>query len=323
MKQPLALTWEDQIRLLEKRGLIVKADDVEKIKHISYYRIKEFAKPLEIKQQDGEEQDILYDNIEFAEVLARYYQDKNLRIYLLHVIEKIEVSIKTKISFVLGDRYGAFGYLNFSSWANRNKFTKYDIEKRQFRIKKNLLNTVRKSQLTELQKSINLDLDGFPTVWLAIDLLMFGDIVSILTIMSEKNIKQICQYYSCTPEELVSWLKCLNFIRNVCAHNSNVLDIQITTKPKLRSEWRNYIDTVIIKHNVTKPSNKLSVIIAIVVYLVNTINSKYQWRNIQSSLKALCKEDDSRAKLLGFKDYDSVKAMINGIKCTTFTNSKK
>lgn len=48
MKQPLALTWEDQIRLLEKRGLIVKADDVEKIKHISYYRIKEFAKPLEI-----------------------------------------------------------------------------------------------------------------------------------------------------------------------------------------------------------------------------------------------------------------------------------
>ncbi len=118
-------------------------------------------------------------------------------------------------------------------------------------------------------------------------------------------------------------LKCLNFIRNVCAHNSNVLDIQITTKPKLRSEWRNYIDTVIIKHNVTKPSNKLSVIIAIVVYLVNTINSKYQWRNIQSSLKALCKEDDSRAKLLGFKDYDSVKAMINGIKCTTFTNSKK
>ncbi|HHJ8830495.1 TPA: CAAX protease, partial [Streptococcus pyogenes] len=30
MKQPLALTWEDQIRLFEKRGLIVKADDVEK-----------------------------------------------------------------------------------------------------------------------------------------------------------------------------------------------------------------------------------------------------------------------------------------------------
>ncbi|MGT2769038.1 Abi family protein, partial [Streptococcus ictaluri] len=26
---------------------------------------------------------------------------------------------------------------------------------------------------------------------------------------------------------------------------------------------------------------------------------------------------------LGFKDYDSVKAMINGIKCTAFTNSKK
>lgn len=145
MKQPLALTWEDQIRLFEKRGLIVKADDVEKIKHISYYRIKEFAKPLEIKRQDGEEKDILYDNIEFAEVLARYYQDKNLRIYLLHAIEKIEVSIKTKISFVLGDRYGAFGYLNFSSWANRKLFNDVLDELRQSNASKLFMARVEKN----------------------------------------------------------------------------------------------------------------------------------------------------------------------------------
>ncbi|KPJ22377.1 Abi family protein [Streptococcus phocae] len=320
MKQPLALTWEEQISLFEKRGLVVKPDDVEKIKHISYYRLKEFAKPLEIKQQDNEEQDILYDNIEFAEVLARYYQDKNLRIYLLHAIEKIEVSVKTKVSFVLGDRYGAFGYLNFSSWTNRDKFTKYTIERKQFFIKKNLLKIVKKSQLFELKNPANIDSDGFPTVWLAIDLLMFGDVVSILKIMSEKNLKQVCQYYSCTPEELISWLKCLNFIRNICAHNSNVLDIQITTKPKLRPEWRSYIDTVTIKQDIVKPSNKLSIVIAIVVYLVNTINSKYKWKKIQSSLKALCKKDDSRAKLLGFKDYNSVKAMIDEIKYSATTD---
>ena len=78
MDSPLALSWEQQIDLLKERGLIVEEHDVVKIQNISYYRLKEFAQPF-AKDVDG---CIKYENITFHEVLGRYYQDKNLRIFL-------------------------------------------------------------------------------------------------------------------------------------------------------------------------------------------------------------------------------------------------
>jgi len=138
MKAPIALSWQEQLDLFKSRGMKVTDNDIDKIKNISYYRLKEFARPLStISKKDGVTS-ISYNGVEFKEVLTRYYQDKNLRIYLLHAIEKIEVSIKTRISYVLGKKYGAFGYLNFSSWSNRKKYTKFQIEKEQFSIKKRL-----------------------------------------------------------------------------------------------------------------------------------------------------------------------------------------
>lgn len=262
MSGPIPLSWESQIDKYRQRGMSIGDNDVEKLKNISYYRLKEFAAPLANYSND----EISYEGIQFKEVLARYYQDKNLRIFLLHAIEKIEVSIKTRISYILGSGYGAFGYLNFSQWSNKNRYTKFDIEKIQFRIKKNILKTVKKSQLSELKIAENQDKDGFPTVWLAIDLLMFGDIVSMLEIMSENNLRRIANYYDCTSGELISWMKCLNFIRNVCAHNSNVIDIQVTTKPKTRKEWNRLVlmNKEVHKGNeFYKPTNRLVIVLII------------------------------------------------------------
>ena len=71
--------------------------------------------------------------------------------------------------------------------------------------------------------------------------MMFGDLVAMLTIMGEANLRQVASYYKCSGEELVSWMKCLNFIRNICAHNSNLIDLKVTTKPKIRREWGEYL----------------------------------------------------------------------------------
>ena len=41
MNMPQPLTWDEQLELLKKRGMTVKTDDVKKLEHISYYRLKE------------------------------------------------------------------------------------------------------------------------------------------------------------------------------------------------------------------------------------------------------------------------------------------
>ena len=82
------LTFQEQIELLKSRGIIVKnvEKSSKKIENISYYKLKEYATPFICAYIDGSPK---YKGLEFDELLERYYQDKNLRIHLFHVIEKI------------------------------------------------------------------------------------------------------------------------------------------------------------------------------------------------------------------------------------------
>ena len=120
------LTFQEQIELLKSRGIIVKnvEKSSKKIENISYYKLKEYATPFICAYSDGSPK---YKGLEFDELLERYYQDKNLRIHLFHVIEKIEVSLKTRIAYNLGNM-NAYGYLETDKWINktdRNAYRKY------------------------------------------------------------------------------------------------------------------------------------------------------------------------------------------------------
>lgn len=57
-----------------------------------------------------------------------------------------------------------------------------------------------------------------------------------------------------------------------------------------------------------------NIVLIIIVILVNQINSKYKWNNIQRSINNLCKEKDDRARLLGFKNIQSAKEAISYIR---------
>ena len=225
--EPKSLKIEDQLDLFYRRGVFItdKNKALEKLKHISYYRLKDFAKPYSSIIMYGNVPVLKYSNITFEDIVKRYYQDKNLRIHLLHAIEKIEVSIKRNISFILGNRYGSYGYLEFDKWANKKDYNKFELEKKQFYFKKDLLKTVKRSSLSVLADRRNLNSEGFPTIWVATEVLMFGELVHLIKIMSTKNQNELAKFYNCSFKELLSWLKCLNFARNVCAHNANIIDI--------------------------------------------------------------------------------------------------
>lgn len=242
METPESLSWEEQVALLKEQGMEIYDSDAETLKQISYYRIKEFAEPL-AQRYNGT---IHYEGISFAKVIERYYQDKNLRIHLLHAIEQVETALKTKIAYILGKRYGAYGYLNFYKWANRSKYTDFYIEEKQYKFKKKLKETVKRSSLPDIRYRQNQNKDGFPTVWLAIDSLMFGGLTTIISIMGKRNLIPLANYFHCTGKELVSWVRMLNFIRNVCAHGANLIDIRLKTVPLIRTEWKKYLFLIVL-----------------------------------------------------------------------------
>ena len=74
--------------------------DAERILNfINYYKLKECSLPF---LKDGK----YVQGITFNQVLNRFYENKNLRLYLLRLTEKIELSLKTKFSHLMGKKLG-------------------------------------------------------------------------------------------------------------------------------------------------------------------------------------------------------------------------
>lgn len=297
------LTFEKQLDLFESRGMIIseRSQALKKLQSIGYYKIKGFAYAL-IKPENKTEgyKNVSFDGVKFDEVILRYYQDKNLRMNLMHAIEKIEVSVKVQIAYVLGKKYGAYGYTDFSKWTDRKKLNNETRREKESEFCDDLKTKISRSGLYDLSDD-NLNEDGMPSIWLAMDILTFGDIVYILSIMAQKNLNEIANYYNLDSETFVSWMYCLKFIRNLCAHNSNIIDIRLKTRPKILEEWQ----TVLYKNSKGVYSNRIANVVLIIKHFISKINPKYSWHSIHNSFDKMIDGSNIKSNLLGFHSYST------------------
>ena len=299
------LEFKEQIELLKSRHMVFKDEEkaIEVLQHINYYKIKEFAEPFCSLQDEK----LNYGNISFEYVLKRYRTDKHLRMNLFDAIEYIEVSIKTNLSYILGlDTLGAYGYLNFSSWCNRKEYCRhYLLEKeREFKnkIKKYLLTTTNK----EIARKLNDEKKDYPPVWLLINILTFGDLVKLIELLSTSKLKKLAkQYGDISGEQLLSWLKTLNLVRNLCAHNSNLVDLKLKTTPKIHSSWQD----ILYINKKGKYTNRLASVLCIVDKLLGKIDSEYNFKSIKMSLEKITDKDDTYYEMLGFKNKDALEEL--------------
>lgn len=302
MQNPHHLTLLEQRRLLEQRGITFldnKLDsDITKIQEIGFYKIKEFAQFYKFRSENSSPQ---YHDVNFGDILTRYYQDKNLRMHILHASETIEIFLNNQITNILGKKYGAFGYLDFKNWADRRRFNKFKIEEKQYHFKKNLLKRIKVSNLPDIKNKNNLDNEGFPTVWVMVNCLTYGDSVHIVEDMSYQNRLQVAKSFKCTPNELISWLKCLNFIRNVCAHHNDLIDISLKTKPQPPKKYKKFLFKTGNQY-----TNKIAIAILIIKQIMSVINPKYSFQYISDALKRLINSNDQLAYKLGFNDKSAI-----------------
>jgi hypothetical protein len=108
-KKPL--TIKEQIKQLQDRGLhISNIDLAEKyLSHISYYRLGEYWYVM----QEDKEKHIFKAKSNFKDVVALYNFDAELRLLLFDVIEKIEISLRTKLIYHLSHEFDAWWFQNF------------------------------------------------------------------------------------------------------------------------------------------------------------------------------------------------------------------
>lgn len=305
---PTHLNFYDQVKLLAERKMVINNFDMaaSKLERIGYYKLKEAAYPLsKIENLDGNRIRV-YTGVSFEQVLTRYYQDKNLRIYLLHAIEEIEVSVKARLSYVLGkDSYGPFGYLEFKNWCNKNEYCKHYLSYKQNTFQYEMRKKTKRSRNHDIQNQNNLK-SGLPSIWLAVDVLTFGNVIDLVSLMSKRNLRELSSYYDCDIDSFLSWLKCLHLVRNICAHNGNIIDLKLKTTPLVKEEWKDFL----FQFNDGRYSNRIAIVICIIKHFLLSIDPNYNYDRIFASFNAIIDGSNDLANSVGFKTTQAITELM-------------
>jgi abortive infection bacteriophage resistance protein len=257
-----AFTIEAQINQLKERGLIIKNEDNAEhyLSHISYYRLGEYW----FSMQEDKENHIFKSNSRFPDVIALYNFDRELRILLFDIIEKIEISLRTKLIYHLSHEFDPWWFQNFNNFKDKKA-----LEKTLANLKEEL----KRSKEVTIRKHLDKHLDDhrFPPSWKSLEQTSFGALSKLYgnlnhTIKSKDIIAG--QYGAVNHTYLPSWLQSIAQIRNFCAHHSRLWNKNLPGMPKLLSRpplpW---IADVPKQHEFSK----LYIHLCIMKYLLNII----------------------------------------------------
>lgn len=319
------LSYDEQLKLFAKRGCSdllwqIKYKDVSEkekneyerslrtISSIGYYQLKSYSFPY---FKNG-----YYENLLFSDIVARYYRDKRLRYATLHVIEDIKATLNTKIAYLLGDKLGSLGYIDFRSWCQtkgKNPFLRYITDKYTIAKEENsfLLRVSRaarqSSSLDVKEFEIKNPTEPYLPVWLLMNELTLGESIHLFRLMSKENRRAIAKEFNSDVMELNSWLSCINLVRNICCHNGNLADLRLKTKPKVPKEYKE----ILITHDkqMLTYTNGYAIVACILVKMMKVINPKYRFEDLEESIIKLL-DDRTTAEYYGFKDRKSIEKLF-------------
>jgi abortive infection bacteriophage resistance protein len=218
-----------QIELLKSRGLIIQDIDLAKhhFQHISYYRLSAYMLPFK-KQQDVFKQDT-----SFQDILDVYFFDKKLRMITFDAIEKIEVSLRAFITYVMSMEYGA-------NWFEKgNLFEKEDKHKK-------IIETIKANTIASNQKDVFIEhycekytVPALPPSWMVMETLSFGNVSFIFSSLKKTERKKFEKYFKYNEFLLKSWFHALTYTRNLCCHHSRLWNREFIISPKVNKNFGN------------------------------------------------------------------------------------
>lgn len=264
-----SLTLQEQIDQLIARGLLITEEDnaIHFLSHISYYRLAGYWWPM---QQDKENH-LFKPNSKFADVIALYNFDRELRVVLFDVIEKIEISLRTKLIYHLSHEFSPWWFQDLTIFQNTAEAVKtlFHIDEEIERSKDQFIKEHKKKHKDDLR---------YPPAWKTLELTSFGGLSKLYgnlknTIKSKDTIA--AEFGVVNHTFLPSWLQSIAQIRNYCAHHSRLWNKNLPGRPKLlpnppnkwilnvpkENEWQMlYIHLCCMKYliNIIQPENHFS-----------------------------------------------------------------
>ena len=238
ISQPLkpALTYNQQIERLKVIHKLTISDDALALRilaQVNYYRLSAYG--IGLKKASNPEE--YRDDITLEHIFRLYCFDSEFRNNIIHIVEQLEIMLRTRISYYLGITYGPEGYTDV-----RNFIDKQDRQGQSIHSK------IMESLKREIQHNKNLPLvkhhletyGGHFPIWVAVEIMTFGNIAS----RNEQNkvfpIVLVIKRMLCANEQWESFLKDINKTMN------KYRDVVVLSFIGFPSEWYEILSAPLI-----------------------------------------------------------------------------
>lgn len=225
-KHQPSMTIDEQIINLREKGMIIENEDTTKtfLNKVSYFRLIK-AYSLGYKSQNGN----YYDDVCFENLVELYQFNSDLRHQIFMQIEKVEVSLRCRLSNHFCDKYGVLGYEDANNFINATRHTGLlaDIKRE-----------AKRNEKTPFVKNFTNNYEGknLP-LYALVELLSFGTLSLLFKNLKNEDKKIIASIYGVGHIYLESWIESLSYVRNVCAHYGRLYNAKLSKTPRLYKQY--------------------------------------------------------------------------------------
>ncbi len=267
-----ALSFEQQAQRLLDRGLL-NVDKKTLVSHLSvvnYYRLSAYWYPF--KQFDpttGSER--FAAGTTFDMVWRRYIFDRQLRLLIMDAVEYVEVAIlRTRMVEQCTLLYGPFGYCDINTY--QLGFTQSDFSQLMYEVDE----AVRRSS-EEFVARFQGKYTSEPRLplWMAVEVMTFGQLFTLFRHLDRTEQKQLARAFDLYPPVLLSWLKTINYIRNVCAHHGRLWNRELPIRPFI-PDTKHHPEFYIPQG---MDNRRVYAVLALLRYLLGFIDPQGDWQN--------------------------------------------
>ena len=248
-----ATTLKDQVSILKSRGLLIPDEDeaINVLECTNYYRLRGYYSHLQKKGSDD-----FKDGTTLYSILSLHDFDNELRVMLLGLLLDIEIVARARISYSIAHTWGPMGYRDQSNYAASDS-KKYN--ELMLRIDEEL----GKSR-ERFIKTYNEKYAGQFPVWVAVEVMSYGEISKLYHLLPTNLKKVIANAYDNLDESmLTNWIYCCSILRNLCAHNSRLYARSIPMPISIEKDVKKKIDIMTNGKFAAKPQSLFSYLLAI------------------------------------------------------------
>jgi abortive infection bacteriophage resistance protein len=218
-----ALTFEQQVALLEERGLVVadRAKAQATLSRISYYRFSAYLYPFRAGDK------AFRPGSSFDAALRLYELDRRLRLLVMDGIERAEVLARTHITYELAHARHPFAHGDEAAFEPGFAHEEWH---------ESFLQELERAR-EEFLKHFRGKYDGYPRVplWMASEVMSFGTLSKMFKGLQREHKANIARALGAHWRVAETWLHSLSYVRNVCAHHGRLWNRELAIRPALPS----------------------------------------------------------------------------------------